>query len=59
VATSDGDAGDALDVDVVGDEDEDCEVGGGSASPFEPQADTAANRTVPVAHVINPSRIFM
>ena len=60
VAASEGEVGEALDVGALGEEDDDSvDGGGGSASLSSPQAETAANRRVPVAQEINPSRIFM
>ncbi|NYE38652.1 putative RNA methylase [Nocardioides cavernae] len=55
-----GDVGEAVAVglaDSVGD-DVAGDVGGGSAS-LSAHADTAANRSVPVARKVNPSRFFM
>jgi hypothetical protein len=57
-AAADGEVGEALVVDALGDDEEECELGGGSAS-LPPHAETAANISVPVAQEINPSRIFI
>jgi hypothetical protein len=59
-AASDGEVGEVLVVGAVGDVVADAVglVDGGSAS-FSAQAETAANRSVPVARKVNPSRFFM
>lgn len=54
---SDGEAGDALVVGALGGED--AGGRGGGSAPFSSHAETAANISVPVAHEISPSRIFM